>query len=421
MNRNQRIAIALVSSVFGMAVFLSRMPVAYAEGEVEASKPAETVSAEVGKPLQAAQDLFKQKKYQEALDKLNESEAAKKTPNEAYLIDRTRAVVAAASGNNKLTLESYLAIIASGRLSADEQLKFIQAVGNLYFREKDYAQAAIWTERYLKEGGIDPNAHDLLVRSYYLNDDFQHAAQELQIDLDAAEQSGNAPTVEQLRILISLAIKQNDKLAYVRALEKFVSYYPKKEYWIDLLNRLQSTSEFSPRLTLDVYRLKFSMGLMSNATDYTNMAELALLAGFSTEAKKVMEAGYQSGVLGVGVDKEKQKSLLGAITKKSAEDFKTIASTEEDVRKTQDGVGLINLGYVYVTTGQFDKGLAMMEQGLKAPGLKHANEAKLHLATAYAMAGRSPNAIQEFKTVQGNDGSAELARYWVLQLMHPLP
>ena len=141
MTRNQRIAIALVSSVLGMTVFSSGVSVAYAEGE--AANPVETVSAEVGKPLQAAQELFKQKKYQEALDKLNESTAAKKTPTEAYLIERTRAAAATALGDNKLALESYLAIVASGRLSADEQLKFIQAIGNSYYRMQDYAQAAI--------------------------------------------------------------------------------------------------------------------------------------------------------------------------------------------------------------------------------------------------------------------------------------
>jgi len=134
-----------------------------------------------------------------------------------------------------------------------------------------------------------------------------------------------------------------------------------------------------------------------------------------------MEAGYKSGVLGAGGDAEKQKSLLNSATKKSADDLKAIAQTEADVRKNKDGSGLINLGYAFITLNQFDKGLAMMEQGVKAPGIKRAEEAKLHLATAYALAGRTPEAIAAFKTVQGSDGSADLARYWVLQLTHPMP
>lgn len=419
MIRKKYLAMAVVLSAVGLTILPVGIPAAYAADEVKPN-PAETVSAEVGTPLKAAQELFKQQKYQEALDKLNEASVAKKTPYEAYVIDRTRAAVATVSGDDKLALESYLAVVASGKLSADEQLKFTQGIGKLYFRKADYAQAITWTERFFKEGGIDPNSHDLLIRSYYLNNDFVRARQELQIDLDAAEKGGIAPAEDKLRILVNLAVKQDDKPGYVRALEKFVSYYPKKEYWNDLLNRLQSRPDFSPRLALDFYRLKLSMGLMSKADEYMNMAELSMVAGFPAEAKKVMEAGYKTGALGVGADLDKQKSLLNLVTKKAADDLKVIAQTEADVRKTADGIGLLNLGYVYVTTDQFDKGLPMMERGANAPGLKRADEAKLHLATAYALAGRNSEAIQEFKTVQGNDGTADLARYWALQLAHPM-
>jgi len=419
MNHKQRIAIALVLTVFGSTILPCAISTAYAEGETP--KPADTVSAEVGKPLQAAQDLYKQKKYPEALDKLNEASALKKTPYEAYTIDRTRAAIATAAGDHKLELESYQAVVASGRLTPDEQLKFLQAIGRLYYEKADYAQTIAWTERFFKEGGVDPQSHELLVQSYYLSDDLPHAAKELQIDLDAAEKAGRAPTEKQLRILISIATKQNDKVGYVNALEKLATYYPKKEYWNDLLSRLQSKAEFSSRLTLDLYRLKFSMGLMTSSGEYLDMAELAILAGFPAEAKKVMDAGYKSGVLGKAGDLEKQKSVLNLATKKTAEDLKTIVQTEADVRKNKDGIGLINLGYAFVTTDQFDKGLAMMEQGVSAPGLKRADEIKLHLATAYVLAGRNPDAIQKFKAVQGNDGSADLAHYWVLLLTHPMP
>jgi tetratricopeptide (TPR) repeat protein len=160
---------------------------------------------------------------------------------------------------------------------------------------------------------------------------------------------------------------------------------------------------------------------MSKPGEYLDMAELSIPAGFPAEAKKVLESGYKSGVLGAGADLGKQKSALNQATKKAADDLKTIAQTEADVKKNKDGVGLINLGYAFITMDQFDKGLAMMEQGVNATGIKRVDEAKLHLATAYVLAGRKEEAIQKFKAVQGNDGSADLARYWVLQLAHPIP
>jgi hypothetical protein len=56
-----------------------------------------------------------------------------------------------------------------------------------------------------------------------------------------------------------------------------------------------------------------------------------------------------------------------------------------------------------------------MEQALKKGPLKHPEDAKLHLALAYAQAGQKGRAAQLLQTVHGNDGTADLARLWLLQ------
>jgi len=68
-----------------------------------------------------------------------------------------------------------------------------------------------------------------------------------------------------------------------------------------------------------------------------------------------------------------------------------------------------------VVNGKTDRGLALMEQGLKQGALKHPEEAKLHLALAYARAGQKAKAVQLLQNVRGNDGTADLARLWLLQ------
>ena len=70
----------------------------------------------------------------------------------------------------------------------------------------------------------------------------------------------------------------------------------------------------------------------------------------------------------------------------------------------------MNLGFAYVTDGQFDKGLALMERGI-ARGIKDENrpqDAKLHLGVAYFMAGRKDKALEIFPTVTGIHGAADL-------------
>ena len=103
------------------------------------------------------------------------------------------------------------------------------------------------------------------------------------------------------------------------------------------------------------------------------------------------------------------------MTKQLADDQKNLSQGEAQANAAKDGAGLVNIGYNFVLNGQNDKGLAMMEKGIAKGGLKRPEDAKLHLGAAYLLAGQKAKAQQIFKTVQGADGTADLARLWVLQ------
>jgi len=393
-------------------------PLAYAADD---SAKAETVRPEIGTPLQAAQALLKEEKFKEALAKIAETDAvADKTPYEIYVIDRLRGAAAARAGDTDLAGKSFEAVIASGRLAPAEKAKIVQALGSLYYDAEKYPKAIEWLSRSLKENGNDPQTRTLLIQSYYLSNDIPRATSELQKDIAADESAGRTPTETTLKLLVSCALKSNDKPAYLGSLEKLNTYYPKKEYWIDILSRIQAKPGFSDHLTLDVYRLKAATAQLQTSAEFTDVAQLSLLAGFPAEAKKTLDQGFQSGVLGSGPDAAKQKRLRDQASKGMADDQRTMAQSEASVNSSKEGTGQLNLGYALVTAGQFDKGLALMENGLKKGGLKRPEDAKLHLGIAYQLAGQKDKAIQAFKSVQGSDGVADLARLWIMQVNHPL-
>jgi hypothetical protein len=79
-----------------------------------------------------------------------------------------------------------------------------------------------------------------------------------------------------------------------------------------------------------------------------------------------------------------------------------------------DGIALVQTGMDYVGYKQFDKGIPLIEAGIAKGGLKHPDDAKLHLGYAYLQAGQKSKAIQALKSVQGTDGAADLARLWLI-------
>jgi hypothetical protein len=415
-NRSRNTALALLFSLTGGLALIGATQIAAAQ-TITAPDPTKSVSPEVAKPVQEAQKLAQDKNYTEALAKLNGITKSPLTSYESYVIDRSRLGIASVAGDEKTVDEMLPRVIDSSEVPKDEKLKLIQSAAGTADKRGDYKGALAWTQRYLKEGGDDPRMHSELVRYYYLSEDYTHAGQELKLDLDAAEKAGQAPSELQLRLLISIAIKQNDKQGLNAALEKTVAYYPKKENWLNLLQTMRSRPNFPERLAADFYRLKNHLGLLE-AREYAFFVDSDLRAGYATEAKKVLDAGYAAKT--IGDDTPDIKQLMGQATKDAAGEARSIAQTEADVRKNKDGLGLVNVGYSYVTLGQLDKGLEMMEQGVKAGNLKRPEEAKLHLGMAYAMAGQKEKAVEILKNVQGTDGTADLARYWILSLNSPM-
>ena len=78
------------------------------------------------------------------------------------------------------------------------------------------------------------------------------------------------------------------------------------------------------------------------------------------------------------------------------------------------GDALVSLGMYAVYNGQAAKGVQLMQQGIAKGGLKRPEDAKLHLGIAQLAAGDKAKAQATFKTVQGTDGTADLARLWAL-------
>jgi tetratricopeptide (TPR) repeat protein len=381
-----------------------------------------TLRPEIGKPLQGAIDDIKKGKFKDALGKVHEAEAVGgRSPYENYMVEFIRASAAQGAGDNELAAKSFEAVISSGYLTGAAQTKMILTLGELHYRASEYPKAIVWLTRYLSEGGDDPAVRSLLINAYYGNNEFARAAKEVSAQIQADEKAGRTPTDQQLQMLASCALKLNDKPGYLVAVEKMVTYHPKKELWVDLLNKLENKKEFNEsRLGLDVYRFRMAIGAVTTTSDYMNMAELALQNANPSEARKVIDAAFKSGAFGAGPEAARQKRLQDLAVKKEAEDQKTLAQTEAEVSKGKDGTGLVNLGYDYITMGQYDKGIALMEQGMEKGDLKHPDDAKLHLGMAYLQADKKAKALQTFKGVGGNDGTLELAHFWTILANHPV-
>jgi len=374
----------------------------------------EALRGEVGRPLQAARDLIKAKKYSEALAKLREADAVpNRTANENFLTEQMRASAALSAGDNGQAIKAIQALLNSGRLPQSQQAQYAGSLASLYYREKDYKDAAQWAGRALKSNPSDGAMRSLQIQSYYLAGDLAGASREALEDVQTAEKAGRTPPEDRLQLLANIASKTGDRAAYVAGIERLVAYYPKKEYWVDLLRRLEAKPGFSNRLTLDLYRLRAATKTLDTPNEVVEMAQLALQQRQAGEAKKLLDEAFASGLLGKGSEAERQKRLLALASERAAEAPTQLQQGEVEGLASADGNDLVNVGLAYTGLGQYEKGIALIQQGIAKGKLKRADEARLHLGIAYLRAGQKAKARETFKSVSGTDGTADLARLWM--------
>jgi hypothetical protein len=385
-----------------------------------AEAPAKPLRPEVANPVSAAQEAGRAGQKEQADAKLREAAAV---PNlsmfEQAVIERGRASVSMSTRDWAQAIRSLEVVVNSNQFSGADQLQMVELLAKLNYQEKDYLRAVSWLRRYAQEGGSDAAVRDLLPQALYLSNEFKAAAEELEPRMTADEAAGRAPPEQMLRLLISCYVQLKDDAGYQRTLERMALAYPKPDYWSELLSRATKQPGFSERLWLDVYRLRFAAGVMRGADEYVEMANLALQAGYPSEALRVIDRGVSLALLGNGKDAAAHTALRERASKAAEKDSADLARAETAAKGAREGDALVNVGFAYVSAGQAAKGVQLMEQGVAKGSLKRADEARLHLGQAMWQAGRKDDAVKALGAVQGNDGTAALARAWSVFVRSP--
>ncbi|HEY4045177.1 MAG TPA: hypothetical protein VGM32_25480, partial [Rhodopila sp.] len=186
----------------------------------------------VGKPLQAAQALIAQRKFQAALVQIKKAEAGGPLSLEATsVLEQLRGVAAQGDGDTATAAASFEKAIDTGKLAPADQQRLILVEVSLAYELKDYPKTITWAQRYQAAGGKDEAVRTLLAQAYYQSADWTDTTRTLNEQIAA----GVTLAEPQLRLLADAALKQNDAAGYQAALERLVASYPRPEYWSALI------------------------------------------------------------------------------------------------------------------------------------------------------------------------------------------
>lgn len=381
-----------------------------------AAKAEDVLGADVGKALQQAQSALSAHDYAKAMAAVNAADAVKgKSDYESYTITQMRAAVATQGGQLGEATAAYDKLIASARTPKETKHQMLMSEATMAYTAKNYPSAIKAIERYQKEVGPNATLDTLLAQSYYLQKDYPNSIRVLKQQIEQEIKAKKTPPEAQLQMLGASATALKDSGTSTHAYVLLATYYPKKEYWALLLHELIVNPRIPPSLQLDVYRIRLAAGNVSQARDFMEMTEIAMQSGMPQLALDLMTQGYQANVLGQGAEAPRQARLKAMVEKSVADKKASIAADEAAALKQKTGDDLLTVGYNYVTFGQADKGLPLMQQAM-TKGVADVNVARLHYGLAQLAAGKKADAIATFKTVDGGSGAQDIAQLWVLKL-----
>src|ERR1700730_13332 len=383
------------AAIIAAAGVVAARPAFAAEGK-------QTNSAKLGKPLKEAHDDLNAKKYAHAITKLHEAEgSAGKTPYDQHLINDMLGFAYARIQNYAEAAKAWEAELDDGFTPQSEIPTRVRQLAEANYQIKNYDKAIEFGNRAIKGGFADEELKTLVGQAYYLKGDWKNTLKFEEGLVDDKIKNGQTPKTESLQLILSACVKLSDSACETRALEKIVTYYPKPDYWYQLLYTMRQQTSGNDANTLQTYRLMSEVDVLKSPEDYTEMAQLALEAGSPGEAQHILEKGIAKGVFTDPRAKNKNQRLLETAKKTAATDQASLPKIEKDADAAPTGVKNVGVGLAYLGYGQYDKAVDEISKGLAKGCLRNETEARLLLGIAQLKAGHKEDATKSFHAAKG--------------------
>jgi hypothetical protein len=363
---------------------------------------------EVGGPLQSAQEAIKAQKPIEALGLLNPVRALSDlTEPERFYLERVTAAAALQAKRYDVALVALEYVVQSPSLPAAERKSYLETLVGASIQAQDYPRVVNWARKALEAGADAARFQLSLTQALALQGRHADVVSEMARIQRESDAAGRTITEAQWRVLGASQLKLKDATGYYATLLQLLRVAPSKDYWADLLPRVSQQPDFNARLELDVYRLVQATDNLEDASDFLEMAKLAIKAGLPAFGVRVLEQGLAQKALTTA----QTDALLIQARKRATEDEQSLPQLRAAAR---DANSWAQLGDLYASAQRWQEAHQAYAKALAEGALRRPDEVRLHYAISLAQAGQRGLA-REVLTQVGGD-AMPLAKLWQLFL-----
>ena len=364
------------------------------------------VSQKVGVPLKDAQDAIARKRWEQALGKIREAEAAPgKTAFDQYKINEMLWYVYLQQGRNADAAKVLEGQIASAQMPANEKVQRTKTLSQLYARAGNYGKAAQAAQSYLRSVPGDKDMQLLLANAYYMQKDYKGA-------IAAAERvmkSSGTPSQDLLQLVLRSSYELNDSAGTARALDQLLKYYPSQDTWVRVIDGyLEQTKKDSELMAL--YRLADDVGALQEPRQYIDMTQALVIGGFGQEGERVMQKGITANLF-QGDELSRAKRTLEAARRKGDQEKAALPKAASQLAAARSGEEIAGVAKLYFSAGDYAKASAALQQALAKGGVQDLDGTNMLLGIALKRKGDKAGAAKAFDAIK-DPKAAEVGRLW---------
>ena len=377
------------------------------------------ISKTIAKPMTAAQEAMKAKRWQDVLNRVRESEAvpgAKSAFDQYYMAEFRGYAYHNLRQDADAARELENALNSPCMPEAKKADRYKALVG-LYTSLKNYPKAIDYANRGLKLSR-DPELQVALAQAYYQSGKNKEAAAVMK---DMLADSNRAPKEQQLLLIRAACEKAGDNACVSSAYEKLVVYYPKPEYWQNLMKSLRG-GDLDDIQAHNVMRLALQVNVLKDPEQFKEMAQLGLEEKLACEAQTVLEQGFAKKVFVEKRDVDVNTRLLEAAKKEAAVEKPSLPKNEAAAQGAATGDALVKVGAQYLACGDAAKGAQLIQAGITKGSLakgdpkeaERNDEAYLLLGMAHMKGNNKAEAAKAFRAVKKDPTMVRIAKLWLL-------
>jgi tetratricopeptide (TPR) repeat protein len=377
------------------------------------------ISKQIAKQMSAAQDAMKAKRWQESLAKMKEAEAVafSRSAFDNYTIAQFRAYIYSVTRQEADAARELEIQLNSPCMPESKKADTLKNLVGLYTNLRNYPKAIEYGNRALKLSR-DPDIQVFVAQAYYQSGNNKEAAAMMN---QVLEQSGTRPKEQQLLLVRAACEKAGNNACVSQAYEKLVVYYPKPEYWQNLMKALRQgdTDDIQAH---NVMRLALYVNVLKDPDQFKELAQLSLEQKLACESQAVLEQGFAKKVFVEKRDVDVNTRLLEAAKKEAAIERPALPKNEAAARSAATGDALVKVGAQYLACGDAAKAVQLIQAGITKGSLakgepkeaERNDEAYILLGIAQLKSNNKAEAAKAFRNVKKDPTMVRIAKLWLL-------